>query len=250
MKGIKKCDINRSIDVLISKPFSEGRIRKSPSRVAVASAAAYRMKAAVIAVRTDARVHEGVLLTKGYCVRKMFVNSVSSAGNTTGKLTVIIVLAVFIVLATALPVTWAERYMLRIGDPSPSAVLPDLQGRSVRIPADLRDSVVILHFWASWCRYCLEEMPAFESLYGRYKEKGLVVLAVNVGQDEDTVRSFVDKLDISYPVLLDTKKKVAKKYGVLGLPRTYVLDRSGLIKYKVLGEAGEETFNKFILDLL
>lgn len=144
----------------------------------------------------------------------------------------------------------AERHLLRIGDPPPAVVLSDLDGRDVMIPDDFRGRVVILHFWASWCPYCLEEMPAFEKLYGKYREKGLAVLAVNVGQDRDTVEAFLGRLGISYPVLLDSDRKAARKYGVVGLPRTYLLDRKGAIKYKVLGEAGEETFNKFVLNLL
>jgi cytochrome c biogenesis protein CcmG, thiol:disulfide interchange protein DsbE len=139
---------------------------------------------------------------------------------------------------------------LKIGDPPPRFVLQDLDGRTVTVPDDLKGKAVIIHFWADWCQYCVDEMPAIDGLYRQYRDKGLSVYAVNVSQTADVAKTFVKRVKVSYPILLDTDGKTAKQYSVLGLPRTFFLDRKGRIKYKLLGEASEETLRKLILNML
>ena len=78
-----------------------------------------------------------------------------------------------------------------------------------------------------------------ETLYASYGRKGLVILAVNVGQRKDTVRGLVRGLGITYPVLLDTDREMAMKYDVVGVPRTYLVDRNGIIRYRIIGAASE-----------
>jgi thiol-disulfide isomerase/thioredoxin len=120
----------------------------------------------------------------------------------------------------------------------------------VTVPDDLRGKAVVIHFWADWCPYCLEEMPILDKLYQQYKNQGLIVYAVNVGQGLDAARAYKNRVKITYPVLLDTDSKMAKSYGVVGLPRTFFIDRKGAIKYKLLGEASEETLRKLVLNTL
>lgn len=144
----------------------------------------------------------------------------------------------------------AGKTPLKIGDAPPRMALPDLRGGTVRLPDDFRGKVLILHFWTGGCSSCKEEMPAMESLYGKYGNKGLVILAVNVGQRRDLVKKLVQGIGISYPVLLDTEKEVARKYDVVGVPRTYIVDRKGVVRYKILGAASEEMLKKQVLSLL
>ena len=143
----------------------------------------------------------------------------------------------------------AERVMLKIGDPPPSFTLQDLEGRMVT-PADFKGKAVVMHFWADWCTYCLEEMPVLDGLYRQYRDRGLMIYAVNVGQGRDAAKAFVQKMNVAYPVLLDSDSRTAKSYGVLGLPRTFFIDRKGNIKYKLLGEASGETLRKLVLNTL
>jgi peroxiredoxin len=159
----------------------------------------------------------------------------------------LIILILLVIAGSALA---AERQPLKIGDPPPQFTLPSLEGKNVTVPDDLKGKAVILHFWADWCTYCLEEMPALDSLYRQYAGKGLVVYAVNVGQSAEAAKAYVTRVRISYPVLLDSDSRTAKRYDVRGLPRTFFLDRKGLIKYKLLGEATEETLKRLILNTL
>jgi thiol-disulfide isomerase/thioredoxin len=126
----------------------------------------------------------------------------------------------------------------------------DLAGMKMTIPESIKGKVVIIHFWAEGCSSCAREMPALEALYAEYKSKGLIVVAVNVGQQRDAVSAFIKKMGVSYPVVLDPESIAARNYGVFGLPRTFFLDRTGRIKYKILGEASEKTLKKLVLKIL
>jgi cytochrome c biogenesis protein CcmG, thiol:disulfide interchange protein DsbE len=139
---------------------------------------------------------------------------------------------------------------LKIGDAPPRAVLSDLKGRMVRLPDDFRGKVVIMHFWAVGCSSCRVEMSALESLHRAYSRKGVAILAVNVGQSRDTVEKMVRALGISYGVLLDSERAISHRYDVVGIPRTYLIDRSGIIRYKIVGETSEEFLKKRILSML
>jgi cytochrome c biogenesis protein CcmG/thiol:disulfide interchange protein DsbE len=155
-----------------------------------------------------------------------------------------------VVAFSVFPAAGAEQGMLKIGDPPPRFSLQDTEGRTVTAPGDFAGNTVVVHFWADWCPYCLEEMPVLDKLYQQYKKQGLKVYAVNVGQGLDAARAYVSRVKITYPVLLDTDGKTAKSYGVLGLPRTFFIDRKGNIKYKLLGEASGETLRKLVQNTL
>lgn len=158
-------------------------------------------------------------------------------------------LPLFLLLLTA-GAGSAEAAAPRIGGVLPSITLPGLKGEPVRIPESVRGKVVILHFWQVGCSSCKLEMPAMDGLYNQYRRRGLEVLAVNVGQKKETVRTFAAELAVSYPLLIDADGKIAALYGVTDVPRTYVIDRKGIVRYRILGGATHETLKKLILSLL
>jgi len=139
---------------------------------------------------------------------------------------------------------------LRIGDLVPPAAFAGVNGATVRIPDSIKGKVAILHFWQIGCTSCRLEMPAMDDLYRKYRGKGLEILAVNVGQRKETVKSFASDLGVSYPILIDAEGKSASLYGVTDVPRTYVIDRSGMVRYRILGGATPEILKKLILSLL
>jgi cytochrome c biogenesis protein CcmG, thiol:disulfide interchange protein DsbE len=138
----------------------------------------------------------------------------------------------------------------RVGDLLPGATLTDVKGARVEIPADYRGKLVLIHFWATWCTYCAKEVALLESLYGRYKANGVIPLSVNVGEDRETVASFVEKHKISYPVLVDSKSSAARRYGVSGIPTTFVLNREGVVKFRIIGEVDSDGLRKIVKSLL
>src|SRR5574340_890406 len=143
-----------------------------------------------------------------------------------------------LLLALALPAAAiCAEATLRIGSTLPPVTLSGISRTTVRIPDIIKGKVAILHFWQIGCSSCRLEMPAMDELYGQYRRKGLEVLAVNVGQKRETVKTFAAELRGSYPILLDPEGKNAKLYGVTDLPRTHVIDRQGIIRYRILGGA-------------
>jgi len=130
--------------------------------------------------------------------------------------------------------------------PLADAVAPDFtlrgaDGRNVRLD-ELRGQVVLVNFWATWCGPCREEMPRLETLYEKYRKSGFVLLGVNVDDDPHAALATASKLNVSFPVLLDTDKKVSKLYGLETMPSTVVIDRDGKMRFLHRGyRAGTET---------
>jgi cytochrome c biogenesis protein CcmG, thiol:disulfide interchange protein DsbE len=144
----------------------------------------------------------------------------------------------------------ANAAVLRIGDAIPPLDLTGVDGTRVRIPENLKGKVTVLHFWQIGCTSCRLEMPAMDNLYRSYRRKGLEVLAVNVGQREENVKAFAATLGVSYPILIDAEGQSASLYGVTDVPRTYVIDRSGMVRYRIFGGTTTETLKRLILSLL
>ncbi len=135
---------------------------------------------------------------------------------------------------------------------APDFTLTSVDGTSYSL-SKLRGKVVVLNFWATWCAPCLEEMPTLDSLYKRYRQRGLVVLGVSIDRKRETVEGFLEKNPVSYPILLDTKGEVfVDKYTVSGLPATYIIDGKGLIVDQYIGKRDftSEDFLQFIEGLL
>jgi len=119
---------------------------------------------------------------------------------------------------------------------APGFVLPDMDGEQHALE-DYRGRVVLLNFWATWCPPCRREMPALERLYQQLGEEGLVVLAVNQWEDPDHVFAYTGELNVfpSFPILFDPDSSVAERYGVKGLPSSFLLDRDGRLRYRAIG---------------
>jgi cytochrome c biogenesis protein CcmG/thiol:disulfide interchange protein DsbE len=84
----------------------------------------------------------------------------------------------------------------------------------------------------------------------RQRHAGLEVLAVNAGQDKATVTSFMQKLGVGYTAAMDENSKIAKSYGVVGLPTTFLIDGQGVVRGKIVGEADEAMFERHVQALL
>jgi peroxiredoxin len=121
------------------------------------------------------------------------------------------------------------------GDRAPEFSLQKSDTESVTL-ADLRGKVVMVHFWATWCPPCVEELPTLDKLYNSTLGKDFEMLAVNVDEGgAGMVASFIQKNGLNLPVLFDPGGEVAKRYGTYKLPETYILDRMGVVRYKAIG---------------
>jgi cytochrome c biogenesis protein CcmG, thiol:disulfide interchange protein DsbE len=139
---------------------------------------------------------------------------------------------------------------LRMGDVPSSVTLSDLRGNGVTIPSDFSGRVALIHFWASWCPTCRGEMTALESLYGRYRGKGVIPCSIGIGEKKETALNYLKNISISYPVILDPGSKTRKFFGVAGIPTYFILDHGGVIRHKILGKADPEGLEKVVQSLL
>ncbi len=118
---------------------------------------------------------------------------------------------------------------------APDFTLPDLKLANVRL-SDYRGKLVLLNFWASFCAPCRSEMPALENLWQRYRDKGLVVLALSTDRDNlRRVETFIKEGHYSFPILLDTAGAVRKNYEIRALPTSYLIGRDGKFIGRVIG---------------
>lgn len=123
--------------------------------------------------------------------------------------------------------------------------LEDLRGSMVSLK-DFRGRVIFLNFWASWCGPCRIEMPAMELLWQVFQDDDFVILAVDVKEERDTVSSFIEKNDYTFPVLLDSRGKVANMYDVRAYPTSFLIDWEGKVVGKAVGArewASKDSFN-------
>lgn len=136
----------------------------------------------------------------------------------------------------------------KIGERAPEISTIDLNNQTVRL-SDFRGKVVVVRFWSAGCKACVVEMPVIDEFSKRHKERGLSVLAVNRGESKERVEKFVDKLNISYPVLLDPAAIASKKYGVTAVPTTFFIDRNGIARKVIPGPMTQELFEKTVNEL-
>ena len=121
-----------------------------------------------------------------------------------------------------------------VGQPAPDFQLESLEGEFVSL-SSLKGKPMLINFWATWCPPCRDEMPYMQQIYAEWSDKGAAILAINIGESSSTVSEFMNKYDLSLPVLLDTKGDVAGKYNIRAIPTTYFIDKDGIIREKTIG---------------
>lgn len=122
----------------------------------------------------------------------------------------------------------------KVGLPAPPLKLERLGGGTVDI-AELKGKVVLVNFWATWCKPCLEEMPAFEKLHRELEGKPFALLAVSIDKRPNDVQQVASRHNLSFPILLDSSESTARSWGTSGVPETFLIDQEGKIVYKVIG---------------
>lgn len=131
------------------------------------------------------------------------------------------------------------------GHPAPDFSFTPLRGTEEMSLSDLRGKVVLLDFWATWCGPCMEELPNVISIYREFHDQGFEIVGISLDMDEDALRSVLEDRDIPWVQYFDGKgwdNEIAGLYRVFGIPATFLLDRTGTIRYRDL--RGEELKEK------
>ena len=132
---------------------------------------------------------------------------------------------------------------------APQLSFSNLDEETIDLKA-LNGKVVVVNFWATWCPPCRREMGSMERLYQATRDKGVEILAVNIGEDLDTVFSFLGTVEPSptFQMLFDSDAESMQRWGVKGLPTTFIIDTGGRIVYRAVG--GREFDHPEIQDTL
>jgi peroxiredoxin len=143
----------------------------------------------------------------------------------------LIPLALLLLLALA-PGCDRGAHPAQTGRPAPDFTLSD-GSTSIHL-ASYRGRVVLLNFWATWCGPCVEEMPGLMELHRQRPD--LVILAVSVDEDEGDYKRFLLRHHVDLTTVRDPAEKAAQLYHTDGWPETYIIDRQGMIRRKVVGD--------------
>ncbi len=175
-----------------------------------------------------------------------------SSGAKKGVILFILIVAVVGLILVLIPKGSRGPRIIGQGDSAPEFRLTSLDGRQVSL-SDFKGKVAMVHFWATWCPPCVQEMPMIEKLYRDFLGKDLEILAVSVDEGgAEAVSSFLKQNKLSLPVLLDPGAAVSKSYGTYKFPETYIVDRNGIVKYKAIGprDWGDPATVKALQDLI
>jgi len=126
--------------------------------------------------------------------------------------------------------------------------LNDSEGVRIKL-SDYKGRVVLLNFWATWCKGCVLEIPWFIEFQERYKEKGLTIIGVSIDDSWKPVKAFVEEKKVNYPIVLDTEG-LRKIYELNSMPMTLLIDRSGEIAVSYIGVVDKDACESKLRALL
>jgi peroxiredoxin len=134
--------------------------------------------------------------------------------------------------------------------PAPGWELKDVDGKPVNF-SRFKGKVVVLDFWATWCVPCRSEIPGYVKLQEKYKDKGLAVIGVSLDQaGPEVVKKFMGDFQMNYQVVMGDDAVVAAFGGVDGIPTTFIIDRTGIIRDKKVGAMETAEYEKVLLQYL
>jgi cytochrome c biogenesis protein CcmG/thiol:disulfide interchange protein DsbE len=145
--------------------------------------------------------------------------------------------------APAIPVGLSE------GQLAPDFTLNTPDGKTVKL-SSLRGQPVLINFWATWCAICRSEIPALEQAYQSYRDRGVVLLGVDVREDAATVQTFAAQTGMTFPLAVDADGAVSDQYQVRGIPTTVIVDASGVVRARRLGPLTPDKFAAYVDPLL
>ncbi|MGJ3197899.1 thiol-disulfide oxidoreductase ResA [Peribacillus frigoritolerans] len=156
---------------------------------------------------------------------------------------ILLLLGAALVFALYTNFTKDKNESLRKGSESPNFVLTDMEGKEHKL-SDYKGKGVFLNFWGTYCKPCEYEMPYMENQYKNFKDQGVEILAVNVGESDYAVNNFITKHDLTFPVMIDKGREVENAYRVDILPVSFLVDKEGKVIDIITGALTEESIQK------
>jgi len=139
---------------------------------------------------------------------------------------------------------------LKVGDLAPDFSTHDLSDAAVTLQAQRGRKVVLLDFWATWCPPCRMLMPSLQTLHEQFKDRGLEIIGVDMGEDREQVQYFIKRKAYTFRVAVDPEEAIGTKFGVRGLPTMVVVDRAGTVRWIHVGSAVNDEELKQLIEQL
>ena len=147
----------------------------------------------------------------------------------------LLVLLIFMLISSF--TAFAQNDEDHTGRKAPNFKLVNIDGKYVELNKETGNGPVLISFWATWCKPCLEEMAEFNKIFNEYKDKGFTILAISTDSEKSVakVKPYIKSKGYDFPVLLDTNNEVARKYYAQQIPFSVMIDKNGDIIYSHLG---------------
>lgn len=138
---------------------------------------------------------------------------------------------------------------VQVNFPAPELILTDLPGKPVRL-SDMRGQVVLLNNWATWCPPCKEEMPELQAYFQAHQAEGFVLVAIAESDTIEAVQAFVQRQKLTFPIWLDPKNLSLAAFGNMSMPNSYVIDRTGAVRFAWTGPINRDILEQYITPIL
>ncbi len=165
------------------------------------------------------------------------------------RLVILVALCAAIIFTIYNTATKDTAKMLKVGDQAPDFALVDMNGQKHQL-SEYKGQGVFLNFWGTWCKPCEKEFPLIDKQYQQDKNKGIEVLAVNVAEPELSVQKYIDRKELTFPVLIDHTKSVMRAYNIDPLPTTLLINKDGKIEKIITGEMSEQDIKQNMTQIM
>ncbi len=146
----------------------------------------------------------------------------------------VIITAIAVAALIFLPDKKSYEAVAAVGKPAPGFELKDANGNLWRL-SDLRGKVVFINFWATWCSVCKSEMPLKEKLYKKMQGKPFQMLGILFRDNPRNLIPYFKEYSVSPPTLISPDNEAARLYGITGVPETFIIDKDGIVREKIVG---------------
>ncbi|MBU9724006.1 MULTISPECIES: thiol-disulfide oxidoreductase ResA [Bacillaceae] len=124
-------------------------------------------------------------------------------------------------------------------DIAPNFAVVDTEGNLLEL-ADLEGKGVYVNFWATWCSVCRDKMEHLKNNYDDYRDKGVVIVAINSGEGSTVIQRHMERFQYNYPLYIDRGNLVGNAYGVMEIPVAFLIDENGVVLDREIGPKSEE----------